>query len=575
MAVSGRKWAERSLVVAICAAVVGGSATGSIARAEPHTGAYLAARQAVILGDYPVAADYFTRALTRDPSNPMLLENAVLSYLSLGDLDRALPIAQKMEADGLQSQVASMVLSAAEARAGAFDALLTRMAEDRGTGPLVDGLTVAWAQMGKGDVSAALEIFDKLTEESGLGPFAGYHKALALAMVGDFEGAEALFAAEVGGPLQLTRRAAIARVQILSQLDRDAEAVALLDQMFGTDLDPALAQMRAALAEDAVLPFNMITSPIDGIAEVYHTVASFLRREAGDEYTLLYSRIVSYLRPDHTDAILQSASLLESMEKFELAVATYKQVPSDDPSFHAAELGRAEALRKLGKLDAASEVLEQLTRSHGDLPIVHVTLGDLMRQMERFGDAVTAYDKALSLYPSEEQNQWFIYYARAIAQERQDVWDKAEADFRKALELNPDQPQVLNYLGYSLVEKQVKLDEALDMIERAVAARPDSGYIVDSLGWVLYRLGRYDEAIVHMERAAELMPVDPIVNDHLGDVLWAVGRYREAEFQWTRALSFDPEEKDATRIRRKLEVGLDVVLAEEGAQPLARVANGN
>ena len=572
---SGRKWAERSLVVAICAAVVGGSATGSMAQAEPHTGAYLAARQAVILGDYPVAADYFTRALTRDPSNPMLLENAVLSYLSLGDLDRALPIAQKMEADGLQSQVASMVLSAAEARAGAFDALLTRMAEDRGTGPLVDGLTVAWAQMGKGDVSAALEIFDKLTEESGLGPFAGYHKALALAMVGDFEGAEALFAAEVGGPLQLTRRAAIARVQILSQLDRDAEAVALLDQMFGTDLDPALAQMRAALAEDAVLPFNMITSPIDGIAEVYHTVASFLRREAGDEYTLLYSRIVSYLRPDHTDAILQSASLLESMEKFELAVATYKQVPSDDPSFHAAELGRAEALRKLGKLDAASEVLEQLTRSHGDLPIVHVTLGDLMRQMERFGDAVTAYDKALSLYPSEEQNQWFIYYARAIAQERQDVWDKAEADFRKALELNPDQPQVLNYLGYSLVEKQVKLDEALDMIERAVAARPDSGYIVDSLGWVLYRLGRYDEAIVHMERAAELMPVDPIVNDHLGDVLWAVGRYREAEFQWTRALSFDPEEKDATRIRRKLEVGLDVVLAEDGAQPLARVANGN
>jgi tetratricopeptide (TPR) repeat protein len=449
------------------------------------------------------------------------------------------------------------------------------MAEDRGTGPLVDGLTVAWAQMGKGDVSAALETFDRLTEESGLGPFAGYHKALALAMVGDFEGAEALFAAEVGGPLQLTRRAAIARVQILSQLDRDPEAVALLDQMFGTDLDPALAQMRAALVQDAVLPFNMITSPTDGIAEVYHTVASFLRREAGDEYTLLYSRVVSYLRPDHTDAILQSASLLESMEKFELAVATYKQVPSDDPSFHAAELGRAEALRKLGKLDAASEVLEQLTRSHGDLPIVHVTLGDLMRQMERFGDAVTAYDKALSLYPSEEQNQWFIYYARAIAHERQDVWDKAEADFRKALELNPDQPQVLNYLGYSLVEKQVKLDEALDMIERAVAARPDSGYIVDSLGWVLYRLGRYDEAIVHMERAAELMPVDPIVNDHLGDVLWAVGRTREAQFQWTRALSFDPEEKDATRIRRKLEVGLDAVLAEEGAQPLARVANGN
>ena len=572
---SGRKRAGRSLIAAVCAALVGGVAMGGSARAEANTGAYLAARQAVLMGDYAAAAENFTRALTRDPSNPMLLENAVLSFLSLGDLDRALPIARKMEADGLQSQVASMVLSAAEAREGAFDALLTRMAEDRGTGPLVDGLATAWAQMGKGDVGAALATFDALSGENGLGPFAAYHKALALAMVGDFEGSEALFAAEAGGPLQMTRRAAIARVQILSQLDRDPDAVALLDEMFGSDLDPALAQMRAALVEDAVLPFNLITSPTDGIAEVFHTVASFLRREAGDEYTLLYSRIASYLRPDHTDAILQSASLLESMEKFDLAVATYKLVPADDPSFHAAELGRAEALRKLDKLDAASEVLEQLTRSHGNLPIVHVTLGDLKRQMERFGDAVTAYDTALALYPAEEQGHWFIYYARAIAHERQDSWDKAEADFRKALELNPDQPQVLNYLGYSLVEKQIKLDEALDMIERAVAARPDSGYIVDSLGWVLYRLGRYEEAVVHMERAAELMPVDPIVNDHLGDVLWAVGRTREAQFQWTRALSFDPEEKDATRIRRKLEVGLDVVLAEEGAQPLARVANGN
>jgi tetratricopeptide (TPR) repeat protein len=144
--------------------------------------------------------------------------------------------------------------------------------------------------------------------------------------------------------------------------------------------------------------------------------------------------------------------------------------------------------------------------------------------------------------------------------------------------LRPEQPQVLNYRGYSLVEKQIKLDEALDMIERAVAARPDSGYIVDSLGWVLYRLGRYEEAVEHMERAAELMPVDPVVNDHLGDVYWAVGRVLEAEFQWRRALSFVDEETEEEakpdRIRRKLEVGLDLVLEEEGAAPL-KVADGD
>ncbi len=571
---TGKKVAGRSMWVALLAALVAGG-QGAPVVADPNTGAYLAARQAVIMGDYKAAADNFTRALTRDPGDPMLLENAVLSFLSLGDMERALPIAQRIEADGLQSQAANMVLTAAEVRAGAFDALLARMADERGMGPLVDGLVVAWAHMGKGEVNAALAAFDRLGQENGLAPFASYNKALALALVGDFEGAEAIFADDAGGPLQMTRRAAIARMQILSQLDRDDDALTLLDSMFGSDLDPGLLNIRNALADGATLPFDLITSPTDGIAEVFHVVSAFLRREAGDEYTLLFSRVASHLRADHTDAILLSATLLESLERYELAVATYAQVARDDPSFHAAELGRAEALRKLDRLEAASEVLAQLTRTHGDLPIVHVSQGDLMRQMERYGDAVAAYDKALALYDEVEPNQWFIFYARAIAHERQDSWPAAEADFRKALELNPDQPQVLNYLGYSLVEQQVKLDEALDMIERAVAARPDSGYIVDSLGWVLYRLGRYEEAIVHMERAAELMPVDPIVNDHLGDVLWAVGRVREAQFQWTRALSFDPEEKDAIRIRRKLDVGLDVVLEEEGAQPLAQVANGN
>ena len=150
---------------------------------------------------------------------------------------------------------------------------------------------------------------------------------------------------------------------------------------------------------------------------------------------------------------------------------------------------------------------------------------------------------------------------------------------RRALRLSPDQPSVLNYLGYTMVERQENLDEALDMIETAAAAQPDSGHIIDSLGWVLYRLGRYDEAVEPMERASQLMAVDPVVNDHLGDVYWAVGRKLEAEFQWKRALSFvDPEdadsEADPDRIRRKLEVGLDAVLAEEGAEPLAVADDG-
>ncbi|WP_319826206.1 tetratricopeptide repeat protein [Thalassovita sp.] len=555
-------------------------ALGGVApvQAQSLAGAYLAARSAGMSSDYGAAADYFTRALARDPANAHLLESTALSLLSLGKAARAVPVARKIEDDGLKSQIARMVLIADEVQDSRYDALLTRLDEERGIGPLVDGLLRAWGLMGAGKVSAALDAFDKVAEERGLSAFALYHKALALASVGDFEGAEAIFAGNAGGPLQMTRRGALTRIEVLSQLERGDEAKALADKLLGLGMDPTGSIVLTKLETGEKLPFTMVRDARDGVAEVFYSVAVVLSGEAGEDYTLLYTRIAEFLRPGHEDAILMSANLLDALGQHDLAVAAYKSVPQGSPSYFSAELGRADSLRKADKTDAAVEVLEQLSRSQGQTPIVWVTLGDLMRQLKRFDEAVKSYDRALDLYGSDTPDQWFLYYARAISHERLSQWPEAEADFRKALELSPGQPNVLNYLGYSLVEQQIKLDEALAMIEQAVAAQPDSGYIVDSLGWVLYRLGRYDEAVGHMERAAELMPVDPVVNDHLGDVLWAVGRKREAEFQWRRALSFATDQPSddvkPDRIRRKLEVGLDTVLAEEGAPPL-KVANGD
>ena len=236
-------------------------------------------------------------------------------------------------------------------------------------------------------------------------------------------------------------------------------------------------------------------------------------------------------------------------------------------------MGRAETLRKSGNVDGAIEALSQLARTHADISDVHTSLGNVLRREEQFEAAIDAYDKAIDLFETPERSQWFTVYGRAIAYERLDLWDPAEADFRRALELAPNQPQVLNYLGYSMVEKRINLKEAQEMIETAVDLSPDSGYIIDSLGWVLFRLGKYSEAVPYLERAAELMSIDPIVNDHLGDAYWAVGRKLEAQFQWQRALSFDPVDKEAERIRRKLDVCLDAVLAEEGAEPLSLVQN--
>ncbi|GAA6159315.1 tetratricopeptide repeat protein [Ruegeria sp. HU-ET01832] len=545
--------------------------------ADTGSGAYLAGRQAIFQNDYSAAEQYYAQALRADPENGKLLESVVVARLSLGQIKRALPVAQAIEELGIPSQAARMAIAVNLLAQGELDEFLSRDPETQGIGPLVDGLLLGWAYVGQGAMTNAMEQFDTVATQEGLTEFALYHKALALASIGDFEGAEAIFAANDSAIARFTRRAALARTEVLSQLDRNEDALVFLDEVFVAGSDPSIEGYEARLKAGETLPFTHIGSPQDGMAEVFFSVGAALSREAAQNYVLLYAQLAAFLRSDHVDAILLSAELLDGLEQYDLAVEAYRKVPATSSDYHAAELGRAEVLGRAGKTDAAAEVLQNLAAKSPDLPSVHVALADLQRREENYAAAVETYNTAIELIDSGVGGNWFLHYARGISHERLKQWDQAEADFRRALELNPDQPQVLNYLGYSLVERQEKLDEALDMIERAVAARPDSGYIVDSLGWVLFRLGRYNEAVEHMEHAVELMPVDPVVNDHLGDVYWAVGRAREAEFQWKRALSFiDPEdtdgEADPDRIRRKLEIGLDAVLFEEGAEPL-KVAN--
>ncbi|MGM0661339.1 MAG: tetratricopeptide repeat protein [Pseudomonadota bacterium] len=543
--------------------------------AQDPSGAYLAARQARTMGDFSAAAQYYSQALTLDPSNPSLLENATVAYLALGQIDRATSVARRMAEDDLRSQVAQVALIADETRNEDWEALIARVEDMRGAGDLADGLIEAWARLGAGDVNAALETFDTVAEQQGLRSFALHHKALALASVGDFEGADQVLSGDENGPVQPTRRGVMAWAQILSQLGAHQRALEIIDDTFGTDPDPQIADLRARIASEEPVPFDLVRSPQEGVAEVFFSLALALRQDANDEFVLIYARVAEAIRPEHVDAIVTAAELLENLGQYDLAIEVYKKVPREHPSFHVAELGRAEALRRDDRPDAAIEVLDQLMQTYPDLADVHVAAGDLYRTRENYADAVTAYDRAVELLDARDNPQWFVHYARAISHERQDNWDAAETDFRRALELNPGHPQVLNYLGYSMVEKRVNLDEALEMIERAVAAQPESGYIVDSLGWALYRLGRYDEAIGHMERAAELMPTDPVINDHLGDVLWAVDRKVEARFQWKRALSLhesDPSpDLEPERVRRKLAVGLDEVLDEEGSDPLKAV----
>jgi tetratricopeptide (TPR) repeat protein len=481
-----------------------------------------------------------------------------------GDFARAAELAAQAAASGEMTQVAAVILQADEFKRGDYSAVIAALQDGRRSGPLTDAMGVAWAELGKGSMSDAVEAFEAaISERVELAPFALYQKALAHAFVGDMERAAQILSGEDGAEVGLSRRGVLAHLTILSQLGRFEQAQALADAIFGGTPDDDVAVLIDALQQEMPIPFTTVTSAKDGMAEVYFALGSALVGDRGDWLPIIYGQLALALRPDHGDAILLTGQLLERVGQYDLADQTYGLMPADNPQYLGAELGRANALYQSGQVDEAVERLVSLSEARADSILVHSSLGDMLRREERFAEAAEAYTRAIDLIDEVEARHWVLLYTRAIAYERTGAWDLAEPEFRRVLEFVPDEPQVLNYLGYSLIEKRRNLDEALDMIERAVAGDPESGYITDSLGWAYYRLGRYEEAVPVMERAVELLPRDPILNDHLGDVYWAVGRQREARFQWRRALSFAPHpDLDVDLVRRKLEIGKEPALEE-------------
>jgi tetratricopeptide (TPR) repeat protein len=569
---SRRGWRAAAVAVALAASLALGAPGG--AAAQGLAGPYLSALQADIRNDYAAAADFYARALTLDPGNVALMQNLVTALVAAGDVEEAFGVAGNLEEAMPGNQVSATTLLAEALREGDFDAAAAHL-ESQGLtlNPLLGALVSGWIEVGREDFDAAQAHFDALDANDALEAFGQYHKALALALLGDFISAEAIFAGdEETGRLHPERDALLAHIEVLAQIDREAEALALIDETLAEGfVDLALLDLREALASGRETPFSRITRPADGAAQAFLTLAGALNTENTDRFALLYARLAGHIRPDLAAAHLLVAEVLERHGQYDLATEALAAVPEDSVWFVTAEQHRARTMRAAGDVEGGIAVLEALAARHPEAMEAHSALGDALRAAERFEEAAAAYGEAIALIDTPQQVHWPIFYARAIAYERAGFWAPAEADFRKALELEPDQPLVLNYLGYSLVEQRRNLEEALDMIERAVAGQPDDGYITDSLGWVLYRLGRFEEALPHMLRAVELLPSDPIINDHLGDVLWKVGREREARFQWRRALSFGPgDDLDMDRIRRKLDVGLDQVLAEERAEERAR-----
>lgn len=518
------------------------------------SGAYLAGRAALADSHFTEGYRLLGRALDADPTQNGLRQTVAVLAAIEGDLTAGGAHAATLQAQDLDTTSTNLVRLADLAQRGEWQALIDTLDDGRRTSPIIDSFSRPWARVGMGQMGAALKGFDQAhgSGSDSQSSFAQQHKALALALAGDLEGAEEIFA-DPATQTESNRLLVLAWAEILSQLDRGDEAITLLEP--AAPFDAEANSMAERLQAGETLPFTGVETPQDGVALAMLILATAHQMQDNHLEALLHARLAEQLSPDLAEATLMAAESLLALGRPGLAAQAFERIGADAPARAIADMGRARALSADGQTEAALAVLDALVQSRSDDPELWSLIGDLRMRIDRTKEAATAYSHAIELTPEGAPALWVLYYARAIALHDLDRWDEARADFRRALALNPNQPHVLNYLGYSMVEKGEDLDEALQMIEQAVALAPDNGAIVDSLAWALFRLGRAEEAVAPMERAATLIATDPILFDHLGDIYWAVGRRDEAIFQWKRALSFDPDPKLAEQIRAKLPNG--------------------
>ena len=530
---------------------------------EAHSllGSYLAGRFARSLNDTASAAEYYRHALGRDPESDVLIEQAFFMELSEGDWPRALELARQLIRRQETHRMALMFLGLTEFKAGNY-----KVADEHfkaaGSGPigeLTSAVARAWVQLAQNNAEGALRLLEGTTNQAEWAQFyMRYHRALIADLSGRRSEArqnyERLFKVDPRTPrtaLAYARHAAhsgdtrLAKSILKEHLDKST-----------TEGHPMVRALREQLSAGGAKIPPLIESADAGIAEVFYGLGEALSGEGGVSVGAIYLQMALYMRPQFPFALAALANAYETAKRYSDAIGIYDRISTGTPLDTSIEIRKAINLNLLERPEEAQQLLERLAQRHPDDLRPLDALGSIMRARKRYAEAVDYYTRAIALIPKPEKRHWTYWYARGTSYERIKNWPLAEVDLQKALQLHPDQPLVLNYLGYSWIDQNRHLKQGMALIEKAVALKPDDGYIVDSLGWAHYRLGNYNEAVRYLERAVELRPEDPILNDHLGDALWRVGRQREAHYQWQHALALKPEPEEIDKITKKLQTGI-------------------
>jgi len=521
-------------------------------------GNYLAGRHAQVQRDGGKAIHYFRLALEEEPENADLMLRAAVVMISEGAFADAMTLARKLDKVGVDNTVIHYALAVDDIGAGRFAEAGGRLAglPENGINHYVGAMLRAWALVGLGDTEAARAALAELKRGEGTDALADLHEALMLDMAGRRKDAGESFHRAVsdgGGP---AFRAVELYGAFLERSGEPMEARRIYQGFLAEHPDSYLLQPALARLDGGAPPAREVASASDGAAQALFDLAGAFRQQSAQEMALILGRLALVLKPDFPVAQFLVGDILETSERQESANQVYSAIDAASPFARAANIRMALNLNALNRTEEAVALLRKMARENPKDPEPLITLGNILRGHQRFIEAVEIYDQAVARVGPLKKQHWSLLYSRGMALERSKQWARAEADFLKALEFEPEQPYVLNYLGYSWVDMGLHLERAMEMIRKAVELRPNDGYIVDSLGWALYRLGDIKGAVRELERAVELRPEDPVINDHLGDAYWKAGRRQEARFQWRRSLGFEPESDLVAAIEKKLKTGI-------------------
>ena len=538
-------------------------------------GSYLSGRFARNDHEAEQAAGFYKLALDRDARDDALLEQTFQMDLSAGHYEEARDRAEQLVASQPNNRMARTLLALMAFKAGDF-AGAEEQFKSAGEGPIGELTAIiarAWVKAAAGNVKGGLDAIEAPKQAEWAQFYIAYHRGLIADIGGRFDEARAAFE-KVFKQDNKTLRTALAYAQSAANAGDTSLAKSILNTHLERqqgDGHPLARDLRDRItAGDRV--GLLVRTPSEGMAEVFYGLGEALTGEGGVNLGIVYLQLALLVEPKHAFALAALANTYESLKKFQSANETYDRIPRGSQLQSSIDIRKAFNLNALEQVDEAKTLLLNVAKAEpADLRPLEA-IGNIMRARKRYEEANDAYTKAINLVPKPEKRHWAYFYSRGTCRERLKDWPGAEADLQKALALYPDQPLVLNYLGYSWVDQGTNLSQGLNLIERAVSLRPDDGYIVDSLGWAYYKMGDYKESVRYLERAVELRPDDPTLNDHLGDALWRVGRASEARFQWDQALSLNPEPEDIDKIKTKIEKGLATTTTKPQAKSVVKTS---